>query len=157
MSARATIDGNDVSGHNTSCARGFHIPPFSVPTTVPGLGIPITEGLHNGWAGIMVDVTRGTSPRHDPRATASTTPSAATGSTSGLRAPRDVRATIAANDVRELRQGDGLESILAIGLQTRDRARLVGAARRTTASPASATTRTSGIGPDRAPTPRASS
>lgn len=52
------IVGNDVSRHNRSCTPGFHIPPFNVPTTVPGVGVPISDGLHNGWAAIMVDAAR---------------------------------------------------------------------------------------------------
>ena len=36
-----------------------------------------------------------------------------------------MRATIAGNHVHDLRQGDAFESLLAIGLQTRDSARLV--------------------------------
>lgn len=121
---RATITGNDVSGHNTSCTRGFHIPPFNVPTTARGIGIPISEGLHNGWAGIMVDVAHGSAKLgirgnhvHD----------AECGDGIDVRASGTarVRATIAANDVRELRQGEDLESVLALGLQTREGARLV--------------------------------
>lgn len=54
----ATVAGNVVSGHNTSCTRGFHIPPFNVPTLLGGVGIPISDGLHNGWAGVMVDAER---------------------------------------------------------------------------------------------------
>ena len=122
--SRATITGNDVSGHNASCARGFHIPPFNVPTTARGIGIPISDGLHNGWAGIMVDVARGRAKLgirgnhvHD----------ADCGDGIDVRASgtASVRATIAGNDVRGLRQGDDLESVLAIGLQTRERARLI--------------------------------
>jgi hypothetical protein len=122
--ARATITGNDVSGHNTSCTRGFHIPPFNVPTLVPGVGVPISAGLHNGWAGIMIDVKRGTSKLgiHDNRVH-----DAECGDGIDIRASgtASVRATIAGNDVRELREGPDFESILAFGLQTRDSARLV--------------------------------
>jgi hypothetical protein len=122
--ARATITGNDVSGHNTSCARGFHIPPFAVPTTVPGVGLPISNGLHNGWAGIMVDVTQGTSK---VGIRANRVHDADCGDGIDVRASGTavVRATIAGNDVRDLREGADLDSILAIGLQTRDTARLV--------------------------------
>jgi hypothetical protein len=118
------IRGNDVSGHNTSCTRGFHIPPFNVPTTAPGVGVPISEGLHNGWAAIMVDATRGYrkivirgNRVHD----------ADCGDGIDVRAFKRarVRATIARNRVEGLRQGPDFESVLAIGLQTRGRARLV--------------------------------
>jgi hypothetical protein len=120
---RVRIVGNDILGHNTSCTRGFHIPPFNVPTTVPGVGIPISEGLHNGWAGIMVDATRRggqvTIVRnrvHDAEC--------GDGIDVRVSGAAWARARIARNDVRELRQGEDFESILAIGLQTRDRGRL---------------------------------
>jgi len=121
---RVTITGNDVSGHNTSCARGFHIPSFNVPTLVPHVGIPISEGLHNGWAGIMVDVARGSSKLG---IRANRVHHAECGDGIDVRASgtASVRATIAGNDVRDLRQGESFESVLALGLQTRDRARLV--------------------------------
>jgi hypothetical protein len=104
--------------------RGFHIPPFNVPTLVPFIGIPISAGLHNGWAGIMVDATHGTTKLG---IRANRVHDADCGDGIDVRASGSalVRATIAGNDVRELREGPDLESILAIGLQTRDRARLV--------------------------------
>jgi hypothetical protein len=120
----ATIAGNDVHGHNSSCARGFHIPPFSVPTIVRGLGIPIREGLHNGWAGIMVDVSRGRS-RVGIRGNRVHDSDCGDGIDVRSSGTANVRATILANHVSELRQGEALESVLAFGLQTRDRARLV--------------------------------
>jgi len=121
---RATITGNDVSGHNRSCTPGFHIPPFNVPTIAPGVGIPISEGLHNGWAGIMVDVARGTS-KLGIRANRVHDADCGDGIDVRASGTAHVRATIAGNDVRDLRQGDNLESILAIGLQAREHARVV--------------------------------
>jgi hypothetical protein len=117
------IERNDVSGHNTSCARGFHIPPFNVPTTLPGVGIPISEGLHNGWAGIMVDADRGRARLTLRR---NTVHHAECGDGIDVRASGTarVRAVITRNVVHDLRQGEALESVLAFGLQTRDRARL---------------------------------
>ncbi len=121
---RATVVGNDVSGHNTSCTRGFHIPPFNVPTSAPGVGIPITEGLHNGWAGILVDATRRpgrfTIARNVVR-------DADCGDGIDIRVSgtASARALIKSNDLRDLRQGIDFESILAIGLQTREQGRLV--------------------------------
>src|SRR3954447_10715055 len=57
-----TIAGNDVSGHNTSCAAGFLVQPFNVPTGVPFVGGGVagngTLAPQNGWAGIMVDGSR---------------------------------------------------------------------------------------------------
>ena len=122
--SRATITGNDVSGHNSSCTRGFHIPPFNVPLLIPGVGVPISNGLHNGWAGIMVDATRATT-RLDIRR--NVVRDADCGDGIDVRASRtaNVRAAIVDNDVRELREGPDFESILAFGLQTRDSSRLV--------------------------------
>lgn len=117
------IRGNDVSGHNTSCTPGFHIPPFVVPTTVPGAGIPISNGLHNGWAGIMVDQSRG---KARIRIRNNRVHRADCGDGIDVRAmgTARVRAKITRNVVRDLRQGDEFESVLAIGLQTADRSSL---------------------------------
>ncbi len=121
--SRVVIKRNDISGHNTSCAEGFHIPPFNVPTTLPDIGIPIGEGLKNGWAGIMVDATNGSrrvvirkNRVHDSEC----------GDGIDVRAFEGarMRARIANNEVSDLRQGTNLESVLAIGLQARDGARL---------------------------------
>src|SRR5690349_5862330 len=61
-SVGVTIAGNDVSGHNTSCAAGFTVQPFNVPTGVPFVGGGVagngTLAPQNGWAGIMVDGSR---------------------------------------------------------------------------------------------------
>lgn len=115
------VVGNDVAGQNTSCTRGFLIPEFNFPTNVPGVGAPISGGLPNGWAGIMVD--------GDTRI-------GATAYISGNRVHDaecgdgiDVRisgtasysVTIADNKVHGLRQGHDLKSVLAIGTQARDR------------------------------------
>ena len=84
---------------------------------------------------------------HDHAATTSTTPTAATASTSAPRAPRRSRATIAGNDVRELRAGRRPR------VGPRDRAadprarRASSRASTTTARPGWATTRTSASGP----------
>jgi hypothetical protein len=121
---RVTISANDVSGHNTSCTRGFHIPPFNVPTLVAGVGVPISEGLHNGWAGIMVDASTGTRKLTINR---NRVHDADCGDGIDVRVAGDasVRARIGGNDIRDLREGPDFESILAIGLQTRERGRLV--------------------------------
>ena len=118
------IVGNDVSGHNTSCTEGFHIPPFEVPTTLPGVGLPISAGLKNGWAGIMVDASSGAG-----RVTISgnRVHDAACGDGIDIRLRGDARyrATITRNVVERLRQGPDFESVLAIGLQTRDSSQLL--------------------------------
>jgi hypothetical protein len=120
---RVTITGNDIAGHNRSCAPGFHIPPFQVPTLVTGLGIPISHGLQNGWAGIMLDATRGSAKVgvhrnrvHDARC----------GDGIDVRAlgPAALSARIGGNEVHDLAQGPELTSVLAIGLQARDGGRL---------------------------------
>lgn len=122
--ANVLVAGVDVSGHNTSCTPGFLIPPFQVPTLVTGVGVPISDGLTNGWAGIMVDVEQGRSKLAVLR---SRVRDADCGDGIDVRISGDgnARARIGGNAVRDLREGPGLESILAIGLQTRDRARLV--------------------------------
>ncbi len=118
------IVGNDVSGHNVSCTVGFHIPEFVVPTTAPGVGLPITEGLVNGWAGIMIDADRG---RRDVLVARNRVHHADCGDGIDVRASgrAHVRARIRRNAVSALRQGETFESLLAFGLQTRDRSRMV--------------------------------
>ncbi len=119
-----TVRGNDVSGHNTSCTPGFHIPPFNVPTTVPGAGVPISDGLHNGWAGIMIDAGRGAGR---VRILGNRVHNAECGDGIDVRlsGTADFRAKIRRNIVRDLRQGEDFESVLAIGLQTRERSSLM--------------------------------
>ncbi len=118
------VRGNDVSAHNASCTEGFHIPSFEVPTTAPGLGIPIADGLKNGWAGIMVDADRG---RGRIRIARNRVHDAECGDGIDVRLSGTARyrATVRANTVADLRQGESLESVLAIGLQTLDQSRLV--------------------------------
>jgi hypothetical protein len=119
-----TITGNEISGQNTSCVQGFLIPQFNAPTNVPGVGIPIAGGLPNGWAGIMVDAETRTGVTvqidhnlvHDAEC--------GDGIDVRLSGSATVSATISANRVHHLRQGKALKSVLAIGLQARDSARL---------------------------------
>lgn len=117
------ISGNDVTGHNESCTEGFHIPPFEVPTTIPGVGIPISEGLKNGWAGIMVDADGG---EGRVRITDNHVHDAGCGDGIDIRlgGTANYRALVAGNVVERLKQGAEHESVLAIGLQTRDHAQL---------------------------------
>ena len=127
----AKVVGNDVSGHNTACVEGFHIPSFNVPLTVHGVGIPIGEGLENGWAGIMLDadsgrnriVIRGNSV-HDGEC----------GDGIDVRAmgTARVRAKIKANAIARLRESSEFQSLLAIGLQSADTARLTATVDRNT-------------------------
>ncbi|MBJ7328292.1 MAG: hypothetical protein JHC95_00255 [Solirubrobacteraceae bacterium] len=115
--------GNDVSGHNTSCARGFKVQPFMIPTGIPyvGLGRPIAP--QNGWAGIMVDGERAAGSIvisgnrvHD----------ATCGDGIDIRATgtSDLTARVDDNHVAHLKQGWMFTSVLAIGMQARHTARL---------------------------------
>jgi hypothetical protein len=119
-----TIAGNDVSGQNISCTKGFLIPQFNAPTNIPGVGIPIVGGLPNGWAGIMVDAAE----RQDVtvRIEGNVVHDAECGDGIDVRMSGSAsgQATISSNRVHHLRQGEGLKSVLAIGLQARDSARL---------------------------------
>ena len=121
--ASATVRGNDVSGHNTSCASGFHIQPFRAPTSVPGVQLPISAGLTNGFAGIMLDAR---SAKSAVRIDRNHVHDAECGDGIDLRAhgTADVRAELTANLVEHLTEDDRFESLLAFGLQTLDRGRL---------------------------------
>ncbi len=121
---RVRVTGTDISGQNTSCTKGFLIPEFKAPTNVPGVGIPISGGLPNGWAGIMVDATS----RSGVTATIDRNlvhhAECGDGIDVRLSGTATGSAVISANRVHHLRQGEGLKSVLAIGLQSRDSARL---------------------------------
>ena len=121
---RVRVTGNDISGQNTSCTKGFHIPEFLAPTNVPGVGIPISGGLPNGWAGIMVDATSRTGVSITIDRNAVHDAECGDGIDVRLSGTATGSATISANRVHHLRQGEGLKSVLAIGLQARDSARL---------------------------------
>ncbi|WP_182379173.1 hypothetical protein [Nocardioides sp. WS12] len=126
------IAGNDVSGQNADCIDGYLIPPFMAPTNLPGIGIPIANGLQNGWAGIMVDA----SSRQDVAVsiTGNLVHDAMCGDGIDVRLSGTATgtATITDNTVRSLRQGKDFRSVLAIGLQARDSARLRGLVHRNT-------------------------
>ncbi len=120
---RVTVRGNVVRDHNTGCSAGFLIPPFVVPSLVGGVGVPISDGLANAWAAIQLDTVRG-------RTVAFVKRNRILGSDCGdgidIRASRTarMRVRIAGNLVRDLREDEAFESVLAIGLQTRDTARM---------------------------------
>lgn len=118
-----TVSGNDVSQQNTSCAVGFVVLPFVLPTTLPGVGIPFSGGLSNGWAGIMVDEDRVAGRVvithnfvHDG--------DCGDGIDVRLRGSARVTARITRNRVTRLKQGQQFMSVLAIGMQTQDSAKL---------------------------------
>lgn len=107
------IHGNDLSGTNTSCTPGLWV-------YFPGPLHPL-PGLANGWAAIMVDEDRGTSwlsiegnQVHDGRCSDGI----------DIRATGNARvlARVSDNRLTRLAQGPKLRSVLAIGLQTQDRA-----------------------------------
>ncbi|KAA1426680.1 hypothetical protein [Nocardioides antri] len=117
-----TVVGNDISGQNSACVPGFLIPPFNAPTNLPGVGIPISHGLQNGWAAIQVDAER----RRDVTAVIARNRihDAECGDGIDVRFSGDARGSvvISGNDIRMLRQGSGFQSLLAIGVQARDTA-----------------------------------
>lgn len=119
------VVGNDVADHNTSCVRGFLIPQFNAPTNVPGVGIPIVGGLPNGWAGIMID--GGVRAGATAHVAHNVVHDAECGDGIDVRTwgTASYRVTIAGNDVHGLRQGPAFKSVLAIGVQARDRSSLV--------------------------------
>lgn len=122
--SEVAIIGNDVSGQNTSCTNGFLIPEFNAPTNLPGIGVPISGGLQNGWAGIMVDadsrnggtVNITNNLVHDAKC--------GDGIDIRVSGTASYRASITGNAMHSLRQGSALKSVLAIGLQARDHSRL---------------------------------
>jgi hypothetical protein len=121
--------GNDVSGYNTSCAEGFHIPPFTFPINAPEVGFPISGGVPNGWAGIMVDESRG-ERRISIRNNRVHDADCGDGIDVRLMGTADARARITGNLVKDLRREDqplclsSNCSVLAIGLQTLDESSL---------------------------------
>lgn len=117
------IKGNDISGQNTSCTKGFLVQPFNVPTGIPGSDLPASPAVapQNGWAGIMVDgqraagrITISGNYIHD----------GACGDGVDIRAMGSSRLTavVDRNSVTRLAQGAGLTSVLAIGMQALDSA-----------------------------------
>jgi len=121
---RVRVTGTDISGQNTSCTKGFLIPEFLAPTNVPGVGIPISGGLPNGWAGIMVDATTRTGVSITIDRNLVHHAECGDGIDVRFSGTATGSAVIRANRVHHLRQGEGLKSVLAIGLQSRDSARL---------------------------------
>ena len=117
------VRGNNVFGHNTSCAEGFHIQPFLLPSMLPGVGVPISEGLINGWAGIMVDadrargkVTIARNRVHDSHC--------GDGIDVRLAGTARIDAEIRGNFVTDLEEGEDLQSVLAVGMQALGRSSL---------------------------------
>ncbi len=118
-----SIHGNDVSGTNTSCTTGFVVQPFVLPTGDPGVGVPFSQGLSNGWAAIMVDENHATTSVsidgnfvHDASCT--------DGIDVRASGTADLTAQVGGNTLSRLRQDPSKQSELAIGMQATDTSRL---------------------------------
>jgi hypothetical protein len=118
-----TVRGNDLSGTNTSCTTGFVVQPFKLPTLVPGVGVPFSSGLPNGWAAVMVDESRA---RARLRIIGNSVHDSACADGVDVRASGAARvdALVKRNSITRLRQGPAQQSVLAIGMQTTGTAKL---------------------------------
>jgi hypothetical protein len=119
-----SIQGNDVTATNTSCATGFVVQPFILPTSVPGVGVPFSSGLSNGWAAIMIDESHAAANVsidgnfiHDA--------GCADGIDVRASGTADTTAQVSHNTLTRLRQDSSKSSELAIGMQTTGTSRLV--------------------------------
>lgn len=117
------VHGNDVSATNTSCTTGFVVQPFNLPTMAPGVAVPFSSGLTNGWAAIMIDQTR---PRTSVRIDRNSVHDAGCADGIDVRASgtANVKVRVEHNKLTRLKQDVTKESILAIGMQTTGTARL---------------------------------
>lgn len=119
-----TIQGDDVSGQNTSCTKGFFVLPFAAPSNTPGTGVAIPPpGLSNGWAAIMVDDNQGS---QTVRVANNYVHDGVCGDGIDIRAngTGSITGTVTGNDITRIPQGTGLQSVLAIGMQAQDASRL---------------------------------
>ena len=112
-----TVDGNNISDTNTSCATGFVVQPFVLPLLAPGAGVPFSSGLSNGWAAIMVDESHPTTSvsikgnfSHDA--------GCADGIDVRASGAANATADVAGNTLTRLKQDSSKQSELAIGMQT---------------------------------------
>lgn len=117
------IVGDDLSATNTSCTTGFVVQPFVLPSTVPGVGVPFSSGLPNGWAAIMIDESRRSARVlvqrnvvHDAKC--------ADGIDIRASGTGRVKARVLENALSHLRQGSSQQSVLAIGMQSTGHSRL---------------------------------
>ncbi len=115
---------NDIAGQNTSCSKGFLIPGFNAPTNVPGVGIPLVMGLQNGWAAVMVDAERRTGGTVSVSGNRVHDATCGDGIDVRVWGSASYTASILDNQIMRLEQGPHFLSLLAIGLQSRDQARL---------------------------------
>ncbi|MBF6136986.1 hypothetical protein IU501_28815 [Nocardia otitidiscaviarum] len=123
----AVISGNRVTGTNRRCADGFMIGPFTLP---PGIAVgvaadPLPEFivLNNGWAAIMADFSAATGTI---RIEGNIVHDTACGDGIDIRAHGTsvVDARLRGNAIRDINLGLAKLSVLALGLQAGDTARL---------------------------------
>ncbi|MEV6771891.1 hypothetical protein AB0N05_25025 [Nocardia sp. NPDC051030] len=125
--ADVVISGNDVSATNQQCADGFMIGPFGLPPTLPlGLAAPALPDfitLNNGWAAIMTDFSAAAG---SVRIEGNTVHDTACGDGIDVRAHGNsqVTAQLTGNTLRTINLGLVKLSVLAIGIQAGDTARL---------------------------------
>ncbi|GAB0107858.1 hypothetical protein JMUB6875_68590 [Nocardia sp. JMUB6875] len=123
------IAGNDVTGTNQQCTDGFMIGPFGLPPTLPlGASIPALPDfitLNNGWAAIMTDFRTAAGT---VRIEGNTVHDTACGDGIDIRAlgTSDIDAAVSRNTLRDINLGLAKLSVLTIGVQAGDQARLTG-------------------------------
>jgi hypothetical protein len=113
----ATISGNNLTGTNTSCTTGFVVQEFTLPTLAPGVGIPFSSGLPNGWAAILLDESAATA-RLNFRGNYVHDGACNDGIDVRASGTGHVTATVTGNVLTHLREGASQQSVLAIGMQT---------------------------------------
>ncbi|MEC3915543.1 hypothetical protein [Nocardia sp. CDC160] len=127
--ADVVISGNDVTGTNQQCADGFMIGPFGLPPTLPlGASIPALPDfitLNNGWAAIMTDFHGAAGA---VRIEGNSVHDTACGDGIDIRAlgTSRVDADVIGNSLRAINLGLAKLSVLTIGVQAGDTARLTG-------------------------------
>jgi hypothetical protein len=121
--SRVRIAGDDLSATNTSCTTGFVVQPFVLPSTVPGVGVPFSSGLPNGWAAIMIDESRRAARVLVERNVVHHA-NCADGIDIRASGTGRVTARVLDNTLSGLRQGSSQQSVLAIGMQSTGHSRL---------------------------------
>lgn len=122
-----SVHDNDISGHNRSCVQGLIIPPDILPTNIPGVTLPNPLPLPNGWAGVYIRANHGEGEVSIRNNVVHDSP-CGDGIDIALSGAAEYSALIDGNTVFNLTQSGpitaGILSILAIGMQTRNTARL---------------------------------
>jgi poly(3-hydroxybutyrate) depolymerase len=113
----ATIAGNDLSATNSSCTTGFVVQPFTLPSLVPGAGVPFSSGLPNGWAAIMIDGSRAHARLRIARNFVHDA-GCADGIDIRASGTAQLTASVKGNVLTRLHEGASQQSVLAIGMQT---------------------------------------